>query len=193
MHNIPEGGCITAAAAAAHSPGWAASDKTPGSAAGSGAANSALARFGSNSGGRALSSAVSGSAAPLLRLPAATSLCPRRLAAPRRLAVPRPAAPPRRRCGCQRRALGPPISGSDERQRMLVALAASSAPPAPLLARPAVELLSLYVRLPNLFSQLSRNGWPALCARHFGGLRLRCGARKSESPAGDKRRAVHLA
>ena len=55
---------------------------------------------------------------------------------------------------------------------MLVALAASSAPPAPLLARPAVELLSLYVRLPNLFSQLSRNGWPALCARHFGGLRL---------------------
>ena len=66
---------------------------------------------------------------------------------------------------------------------MLVALAASSAPPAPLLARPAVELLSLYVRLPNLFSQLSRNGWPAL--RHFGGLRLRCGARKSESPAGD--------
>ena len=46
---------------------------------------------------------------------------------------------------------------------MLVALAASSAPPAPLLARPAVELLSLYVRLPNLFSQLSRNGWPALC------------------------------
>ena len=71
---------------------------------------------------------------------------------------------------------GLPISGSDERQRMLVALAASSAPPAPLLARPAVELLSLYVRLPNLFSQLSRNGWPALCARHFGGLRLRCGA-----------------
>ena len=40
VHNKPEGGCITAAAAAAHSLGWAASDKTPGSAAGSGAANS---------------------------------------------------------------------------------------------------------------------------------------------------------
>ena len=33
VHNKPEGGCITAAAAAAHSLGWAASDKTPGSAA----------------------------------------------------------------------------------------------------------------------------------------------------------------
>ena len=44
--------------------------------------------LGSNS-GLTLSSAVSGSAAPLLRLPAAASLCPRRLTTPRRLLAPR--------------------------------------------------------------------------------------------------------
>ena len=97
---------------------------------------------------------VSGSAAPLLRLPAAASLCPRRLATPRRLLAPR-CRPPTYSAPLRRLPPAPPKSAPTP--------AGGAAPPLRLPARQLPAAPACRARLAECCAQPTADSTLVTC------------------------------